>query len=112
MSTKVGTSTLSTTGVPWTVIASVPVPVNVVLNSPPLIIEAPSTLLMSQVSELSKARTWLPPMVTDSSSRCSRNTSSAWSARNTSPSPLTFIRAMPSLVMAFFSILAMPPLPS
>ena len=50
-------STSRTTGVPCEVIASVPVPVKVVLKMPPAIIDAPSTRLMSQVSVGSKART-------------------------------------------------------
>src|SRR3954469_20025303 len=49
-SAYVGASTSRTTGGPYEVIARVPVPVNVVLNTPPAIIDAPSTRLMSQVS--------------------------------------------------------------
>ena len=60
MSAYVGASTFRTTGVPCEVIATVPVPVNVVLKTPPAIIDAPSTRLMSHVSEESKARTLLP----------------------------------------------------
>ena len=111
MSTKVGTSTCSTTGVPYAVTASAPVPVNVVLKIPPLIIEAPSTRLMSQVRVLSNARMFEPLTVTASFSRWRMKISSASCARNTSPLPETFIRDMPSPVNAFLNILATPPLP-
>src|SRR6478736_53993 len=42
MSAYVGASTSRTTGVPCEVMATVPVPVNVVLKTPPAIIDAPS----------------------------------------------------------------------
>ena len=112
MSTKVGTSTCSTTGVPWATTAISPLPVNVVLNRPPLTIEAPSTRLMSHVRALSKASTALPLTVTASSSSSRMKISSASWARKTSPLPETFIRAMPSPVRAFLNILPRPPLPS
>src|SRR6187200_2465834 len=88
-SAYVGASTLSTTGVPCEVIATVPVPVNVVLKTPPAIIDAPSTRLMSHVSVESKARTLLPLTVSVSFSRFTRWISMASSAKKTSPWPET-----------------------
>ena len=85
MSAYVGASTLRTTGVPCEVIATVPVPVNVVLKTPPAIIDAPSTFLMSHVSVESKARTLLPLTVSESFSRFTRWISMASSAKKTSP---------------------------
>ena len=84
---------------------------NVVLKMPPLIIEAPSTRLMSQVRVLSNARMLEPLTVTLSFSRCRTKISSASCARKTSPLPETFISDMPSPVKAFLNILATPPLP-
>jgi len=93
------------------VTARTPRPVNVVLNSPPLSIDAPSTRLMSQLKALSNARTLEPLTVTDSSSSSSRKISSASRARNTSPLPDTFISDMPSPVNAFLKNFPTPPLP-
>ncbi len=84
---------------------------NVVLNRPPLSIEAPSTRLMSQVRVLSNARMLDPLTVTLSPSRWMMKISSASWARNTSPLPETFMSDMPSPVNAFLNILATPPLP-
>ena len=58
----------------------IPLPVNVVLNRPPLTIEAPSTRLMSHESVLSKASTLEPLTVTDSPSSSNRKISSASAA--------------------------------
>jgi hypothetical protein len=87
-------------------------PVKVVLNRPPLIIEAPSTRLMSHVRLLSNARTARPLTVTASSSSSRMKISSASWARNTSPLPETFISDMPSPVRAFLNIFPIPPAPS
>ena len=112
MSTCVGSSTSRTTGVPWATTAIMPRPLNVVLNRPPLIMEAPSTRLMSHVRLLSKARTALPLTVTASSSSSRMKISSASWARKTSPLPETFMSDMPSPVRAFLNIFPMPPDPS
>ena len=85
---------------------------NVVLNRPPLTIDAPSTRLMSHVRPLSNASTALPLTVTASSSSSRTKISSASWARKTSPLPETFISDMPSPVKAFLNILPSPPLPS
>ena len=61
---------------------------------------------------LSKASTAPPLTVTASSSSSRTKISSASCARKTSPLPETFMRDMPSLVKAFFSIRPSPPLPS
>ena len=112
MSTWVGSSTWSTTGVPWVTTAIIPRPVKVVLNRPPLITEAPSTRLMSHVRLLSNARTARPLTVTASSSSSRMKISSASWARKTSPLPETFISDMPSPVRAFLNIFPSPPAPS
>ena len=92
-------------------IATVPVPVKVVLKTPPASIEAPSTRLMSHSSVESKASTLLPLTVRESPSRRTRWISEASSARKTSPRPDTRIRGMPSPVSAFFKNLLIPPAP-
>ena len=60
VSTKVGASTASTTGVPLVVMASFPLPEKWVLNSPPPIIPALPIILMSHCSVGSKASTLTP----------------------------------------------------
>src|SRR4029450_3994335 len=84
MSAYVGASTVSTTGVPWAVIATCQVPGKTVWKTPPASIEAPSTFLMSQVSAESKASTLRPFTVTESPSRVIRGISLAESARSRS----------------------------
>ena len=110
VSTYVGASTVSTTGVPRVVIASLPVPVKSVLKSPPPIMPALPIILMSHCSVGSNASTLTPftenPSVPSSSITC---TSDAQSAKNTSPVPVARIRSTPSPVTAFLSIFPMPP---
>ena len=91
--------------------ATVPVPVNVVLKTPPAIIDAPSTFLMSHARVESKASTLLPLTVRASFSRLTRWISIPSSAKKTSPRPETFINGMPSPVNVFFRNFPMPPAP-
>ena len=67
---------------------------------------------MSQSIPASKASTCGPLAVMLSSSSRSSWISCAMSARKISPLPETFIRSVPSLVIAFFSIREIPPEPA
>jgi hypothetical protein len=112
VSTKVGWSTLISTGAPWQAMATLPRPLKTVLKRPPAAMPAPSTRRMSQFSPASKASTLSPLTVRWSSSRSTRCTSQASRARNTSPRPDTFISGSPSPVKAFLKNLLTLPDPS
>ena len=86
MSTKVGwVEQSSSIGGPSLVTATVPVPVTIVLNSPPASMPAPCTRCTSTSRSASRASRLAPLIDSASPSSWTRKRSSASLAKNTSP---------------------------